>query len=126
MFSGTAILRSSELIIALWQFFDSVEVRATVSEDFVEKVWLNGYLLDREEAKISVFDHGLVCGDGVFETIGVYGGVAFALNKHLERLQRSAAGIGLPSLDLKLISGGAMALLLANRCIDCKLRITVT
>lgn len=92
----------------------------------MEKVWLNGHLVERNEAKISVFDHGLVTGDGVFETIGVYNGMAFALNRHLHRLQRSATGIGLPALDLELIRRGVSALLTANDCGDCKMRITVT
>ncbi|NNN20357.1 MAG: 4-amino-4-deoxychorismate lyase [Acidimicrobiaceae bacterium] len=89
-------------------------------------VWLNGGLVNKVDAKISVFDHGLVTGDGVFETIGVYGGVAFALGRHLERLQRSAAGIGLPALDLPEMANGVGALLRANRCVEAKLRITVT
>ncbi len=92
----------------------------------MEKVWINGHLSSREDAKISVFDHGLVTGDGVFETIGVYGGIAFALNKHLQRLQRSATGIGLPTLDLVTISDGVAVLLKENRCEEGKLRITVT
>ncbi len=92
----------------------------------MEKVWLNGHLTERAEARISVFDHGLVTGDGVFETIGVYKGTAFALGRHLQRLERSATGIGLPSLDLELIRGGVSALLIANACGDCKMRITVT
>ncbi|MDA8080160.1 MAG: aminotransferase class IV [Actinomycetota bacterium] len=92
----------------------------------MEKVWLSGHLVERTEGKISVFDHGLVTGDGVFETIGVYKGVAFALNRHLDRLQKSASGIGLPTLDLELIREGVSALLLANECGDCKVRITVT
>lgn len=92
----------------------------------MEKVWINGHLSSREDAKISVFDHGLVTGDGVFETIGVYGGIAFALNKHLQRLQRSATGIGLPTLDLVTIRDGVAALLKENCCAEGKLRITVT
>ncbi len=92
----------------------------------MEKVWINGNLVNRGEAKISVFDHGLVTGDGVFETIGVYGGIAFALNRHLARLQRSATGIGLPALDLEAIGNGVKLLLEENGCKDGKLRITVT
>ncbi|TAN25856.1 MAG: 4-amino-4-deoxychorismate lyase [Actinomycetota bacterium] len=87
---------------------------------------MNGGLVERADAKISVFDHGLVTGDGVFETIGVYRGVAFTLTRHLERLERSAKGIGLPSLDLAAIRSGVIELLEANSCIEGKLRITVT
>ena len=59
--------------------------------------WVNGELLDESEATVSVFDHGLTVGDGVFETIKVVDGVSFALGRHLARLGRSAAGLGLPA-----------------------------
>jgi branched-chain amino acid aminotransferase len=58
-------------------------------------VWLNGELVPEPEAGISPFDHGLLVGDGVFETCKVIGGQAFALTRHLQRLDRSAAGLGL-------------------------------
>ena len=60
-------------------------------------IWLNGALLDDAQATISVFDHGLTVGDGVFETVKVTGGVPFALTRHLLRLSTSAAGLGLPA-----------------------------
>ena len=56
-------------------------------------VWINGTLVPDAEAQISIFDHGLVVGDGVFETIKVARGVPFALSRHLARLARSAAGL---------------------------------
>ncbi|MGH9118865.1 MAG: aminotransferase class IV [Acidimicrobiales bacterium] len=58
-------------------------------------VWLNGELVPESEAGISPFDHGLLVGDGVFETCKVIGGQAFALTRHLDRLDRSAKGLGL-------------------------------
>ena len=58
-------------------------------------IWLDGQWLDRESAAVSVFDHGLLYGDGVFEGIRVYGGVAFRLQEHLERLYDSAQAIWL-------------------------------
>jgi branched-chain amino acid aminotransferase len=58
-------------------------------------VWINGELLPESEASISPFDHGFLVGDGVFETCKVIGGQAFALRRHLERLARSAEGLGL-------------------------------
>jgi branched-chain amino acid aminotransferase len=58
-------------------------------------VWLNGSLVDPAEALVSVFDHGLTVGDGVFETLKVIGGQPFATRRHLERLHRSARGLGL-------------------------------
>lgn len=57
------------------------------------KIYLDGRLVDESEAKISVFDHGLLYGDGVFEGIRLYGGNLFRLNEHLERLERSAKAI---------------------------------
>ncbi|HEU5170331.1 MAG TPA: branched-chain-amino-acid transaminase [Gemmatimonadales bacterium] len=58
-------------------------------------VWLNGRWLDRESATISVYDHGLLYGDGVFEGIRVYGGRIFRLQEHLDRLYDSAHAIWL-------------------------------
>jgi branched-chain amino acid aminotransferase len=58
-------------------------------------VWLDGEWLERDSAAVSVFDHGLLYGDGVFEGIRVYGGVAFRLQEHLERLYDSAQAIWL-------------------------------
>ena len=57
--------------------------------------WLNGGLVDPDRAMVSVFDHGLTVGDGVFETLKVTGGRPFAVGRHLERLHRSAQGLGL-------------------------------
>lgn len=59
------------------------------------KVFINGKLLDREEAAISVFDHGLLYGDGVFEGIRVYNGRIFRCDEHVERLFHSAHAIAL-------------------------------
>ena len=57
------------------------------------KIYLNGDLLAKEDAKISVFDHGLLYGDGVFEGIRLYNGCVFKLDEHLERLEFSAKAI---------------------------------
>jgi branched-chain amino acid aminotransferase len=57
--------------------------------------WINGELVPTEDAKVSVFDHGLLYGDGVFEGIRFYNGNAFRLRPHLKRLQHSAAAIRL-------------------------------
>ena len=59
------------------------------------KVWLNGKLVDRQDAKISVFDHGLLYGDGVFEGIRAYNGRIFRLSQHIDRLYASARAIAL-------------------------------
>lgn len=59
------------------------------------KIWLNDKLVDESEAKVSVFDHGLLYGDGVFEGIRVYGGKIFELDAHIKRLYNSANAIRL-------------------------------
>jgi branched-chain amino acid aminotransferase len=59
------------------------------------KVYIAGKLVPQEDAKVSVFDHGLLYGDGVFEGIRVYGGKVFLLGEHVERLYESARAIRL-------------------------------
>ncbi|MEM7404197.1 MAG: branched-chain-amino-acid transaminase [Pseudomonadota bacterium] len=59
------------------------------------KVWMDGSVVDGEAARLSVCDHGLLYGDGVFEGMRVYGGRVFRLADHLRRLAHSAAYIGL-------------------------------
>ncbi len=58
-------------------------------------VYLNGEFVPKSEAKISVFDHGLLYGDGVFEGIRAFGGCVFKLKEHVDRLYQSAACIEL-------------------------------
>ncbi|MEM1222932.1 MAG: branched-chain-amino-acid transaminase [Verrucomicrobiota bacterium] len=60
------------------------------------KIYFNDKLVSREEAKVSVFDHGLLYGDGIFEGIRLYDGCVFRLDQHLERLEYSAKAIMLP------------------------------
>lgn len=57
------------------------------------KIWIDGNYYAKEDAKISVFDHGLLYGDGVFEGIRVYSGKVFRLKEHLTRLYKSAQAI---------------------------------
>lgn len=57
------------------------------------KIYINGKYYDREDAKISVFDHGLLYGDGVFEGIRIYNGSVFKLKEHIDRLYLSAKAI---------------------------------
>lgn len=57
------------------------------------KIYINGEFYDENEAKISVFDHGLLYGDGIFEGIRLYEKCVFKLDEHLERLERSAKAI---------------------------------
>ncbi|MEW1676244.1 aminodeoxychorismate lyase [Streptomyces noursei] len=90
------------------------------------KIWLDGELQDAGEARVSVFDHGLTVGDGVFETVKAERGRAFALTRHLERLATSARGLGLPAPDLDEVRRGCTAVLDANPMALGRLRITYT
>jgi branched-chain amino acid aminotransferase len=67
------------------------------------KTWVNGTLVEPAEALVSVFDHGLTVGDGVFETLKVTDGAPFALSRHLRRLADSARMLRLPKPDLDLV-----------------------
>jgi branched-chain amino acid aminotransferase len=89
-------------------------------------VWWNGGLCAAGEVRISPFDHGLLVGDGVFETVRVYGGQPFAWRRHLDRLAHSAAGLGLGLPPRDELRAAADAVLAANRLTEARLRITVT
>jgi branched-chain amino acid aminotransferase len=89
-------------------------------------VWLDGGLVAVDDARISPFDHGLLVGDGVFETLRVYDGSPFAWSRHLDRLAHSADGLGLPLSDRDELRRAADAVLTANGHTDGRLRITVT
>ncbi|MCS5637970.1 MAG: branched-chain-amino-acid transaminase [Myxococcota bacterium] len=67
-----------------------------MAADEQTKVWIGGQIVDAEEARISVFDHGLLYGDGVFEGMRVYGGAIFRLDDHLRRFERGAGVLGIP------------------------------
>jgi len=92
-----------------------------------QKVWLNGKLVDREDAKISVFDHGLLYGDGVFEGIRSYNGRVFRLKEHIRRLFDSANGIRLaiPMTPDELAKAIADTIQ-ANGLRDAYIRVVVT
>lgn len=91
------------------------------------KIFLNEQLVDRSEAKISVFDHGLLYGDGIFEGIRLYDGCVFKLEEHLERLEYSAKAI---MLDLpwsrQEISDAVCETCRANGLKDGYIRLVVT
>jgi len=89
-------------------------------------VWVDGALVPADEARISPFDHGLLVGDGVFETLCVYGGTPFAWRRHADRLELSARGLGLGVPDRATLRAAADAVLAANGLREARLRITVT
>lgn len=88
--------------------------------------WIDGRLVDPDEPVLSVMDHGLLVGDGVFESVRVVRGVPLALDRHLARLCRSAAGLGLDEPDLDLVRRGIDAVLGAGLPDPGRLRITIT
>jgi branched-chain amino acid aminotransferase len=98
-------------------------------EDFFMalKIWLDGKLVDEKDAKISVFDHGLLYGDGVFEGIRVYNSKVFELEAHIKRLYDSAKAIRLeiPMSRSELISAVEKTVQ-ANGVIDGYIRLLVT
>ncbi len=87
-------------------------------------LWVDGALVAEDQPVVLANDHGLVVGDGVFETCEVRDGVVFALSRHLRRLRTSAAGLGL-AVDEALVRAGVDAVL-AERPEWARLRITVT
>lgn len=89
-------------------------------------VWLDGDLVDVTKARISPFDHGLLTGDGVFETLRIYGSKPFAPRRHLERLARSAAGMRLVVPDGATLRTAVADVVQANSLLDGRLRITLT
>ncbi|MFI0774258.1 aminotransferase class IV [Streptomyces sp. NPDC021212] len=89
-------------------------------------IWLDGSLREADSAQVSVFDHGLTVGDGVFETVKAVDGRAFALTRHLHRLARSAHGLGLPEPDLDEVRRACEAVLADNPMPLGRLRITYT
>jgi len=91
----------------------------------VTTLWVNGRLCDPDEPSICALDHGFTVGDGVFETLKVVDGVPFALTRHLERLERSATGLGLRPPDRDRIRAGCQEVLTAQPN-DGVLRLRIT
>lgn len=91
------------------------------------RVWINGELLsDPKAPAVPVTDHGLTVGDAVFEAVKVVDGQPFALQRHLDRLEDSAAGLGLVGLDVDVVRRGVAAVLEGEPIALGRLRITVT
>lgn len=88
-------------------------------------VWVDGHLHAPGDVVLSVLDHGVTLGDGVFETCAVVRGQPFALRRHLERLTRSAVGLGLAAPDLSGIRAGIETVLAAGEGLG-RVRVMVT
>ena len=93
----------------------------------MSQIYINGTLLPKDEAKISVYDHGLLYGDGVFEGIRVYGGNVFLLAEHVERLYESAKFIRLKiPLSQQEMTDAVNNTVKANQIEDGYVRLVVT
>jgi branched-chain amino acid aminotransferase len=91
------------------------------------KVYMDGKLVPQEEAKVSVWDHGLLYGDGVFEGIRAYSGRVFRLDRHLDRLWASALSIMLDiPLSREEMAEAVCATLRANGLHNGYVRLVVT
>jgi branched-chain amino acid aminotransferase len=90
------------------------------------KTWVDGVIVDEADAVVSAFDHGLTVGDGVFETVKVVDGVPFALGRHLDRLTRSAMGLGLPEPDREQVAKACSTVVAQAQVGRHRIRITYT
>lgn len=91
------------------------------------KVYISGQFYDKNEAKISVYDHGLLYGDGVFEGIRSYGGKIFRLRQHLQRLYDSAKAIRLEiPMSQEQLAQAIRQTLDLNGLKDAYIRVVVT
>lgn len=90
-------------------------------------IYFNGELIPKEEAKVSVYDHGLLYGDGVFEGIRSYNGKVFRLAQHLNRLYNSALAIALKiPLSKEGMREAVLKTLRANKLRNAYIRLVVT
>ena len=92
----------------------------------VEHVWINGEVLPIADVQISPVDHGILIGDGVFETLRTARGVPFAWSRHAERLRLSASGLGIDEPDTGALYQGCLDVMTANELPEARLRVTVT
>lgn len=91
------------------------------------QIYINGQYFAPDQAKISVYDHGLLYGDGVFEGMRSYGGKVFRLQQHLERLQESARAIHLDiPITLEQLAADTNATVAKNGIVDGYIRLVVT
>lgn len=91
------------------------------------KIWIDGQLVDRADAKVSVYDHGLLYGDGVFEGIRVYSGKIFECDAHLRRFYDSAKAIRLTiPYTAQELKAAMEQTFKANNFSDCYIRLVVT
>lgn len=90
-------------------------------------IYMNNRLVARAKAVVSVFDHGFLYGDGIYETMRVYKGVVFKIHEHMERLFQSASmiGLGIPKTP-EGMKEAVYQTLKANKCSEAVIRITIS
>ena len=92
-----------------------------------QQIYINGTYHSRDQAKISVYDHGLLYGDGVFEGMRIYSRKVFRLKAHLDRLWESARAIGLQiPIDLTTMTSAVNETVKKNELVDGYIRLVVT
>lgn len=89
-------------------------------------IFLNKKIVQEADAVVSVFDHGFLYGDGIYETMRAYNGIVFMLEKHLERLGRSASLTKLVIPDAGFITDAVRRTLEANKLSSAYIRVTVS
>ncbi|NYF96740.1 aminotransferase class IV [Janibacter cremeus] len=91
------------------------------------RVWVNGSMVGPDEPSLAALDHGVTVGDGAFETCKIVDGEIFAANRHLARMDRTLAGLGLATADRDLVQQGVDTVLAAGERIGFgRLRYTIT
>lgn len=91
------------------------------------RVWVNGSVVDPDQPSLAALDHGVTVGDGAFETCKVVDGEVFAVDRHLDRMDRTLAGLGLEPADRARLQEGIDAVLGAGPSIGLgRLRWTIT
>ena len=91
------------------------------------KIYLNGKLVNKQEARISVFDHGFLYGDGAFEGIRSYNGLVFRLKEHIDRLYETLHTLMIdPRIPKKQMSDAVVATLKANKIKDGYIRLIIS
>ncbi|MFC1873737.1 aminotransferase class IV [Chloroflexota bacterium] len=91
----------------------------------IEIVYLNGVLIPRNQAMISVMDYGFLYGYSLFETMRAYEGQVFLLDRHLNRLTRSAETLGIP-IEGPLLNSAVTDTIKANKLSDARVRLTIS
>lgn len=109
--------------------FTEKEAKANPSNqgsDLEPLVWRNGNIIPASEVHISPFDHGILVGDGVFETLNSYNGEPFAASRHYCRLKRSASKLGLETPDEAELLTAMREVIKANGHSKARIRVTIT